>query len=425
MKYSEFETVKNIEEQLSGMKILMNINKGLRFIGLGSKKISDLEEKIKQLENQLKELKEIPQLFNEYFSDRGWITYDSLNHEFMKDTIKIYRKKGLDEAEKKILEYYQPEKLKFEFTRLKALPALLKRHKFIEYAMTDYTEQRYYSVVPLLIMIIDGTVNEIVGKGFHSDKSEMDVWDSITNIDNGILKIKEIFRKGRNKTREEEISFPYRNGILHGMDLGYDNYKVAAKCWHFLFVVRDWGLSKQSEKARKEKFIEESTVPTFKELDHKIIETNRVKEALKSWKKREISDEYISSLAFTEPTDKNLPETIALQFLKYWKEKNYGYMAKMYWSQFFYNGKPNIKEIRKKFDKLPLEYFKINNITDEAAGISVIEIIGDLDNQRKEFLIRMIYEGSDGYARSRNLLDGNWKIVFAQENKTKGSGLHI
>lgn len=417
MKYSDFETVKQLEEQLSGIKIIVNINKGLRIIGLGSNRISNLEDKIKQLETQLKELKETPQLFNEYFSDRGWVTYDNLNHEFMRKAIQTYKKKGLDEAEKLILEYYQPENMKYEFIRLKALPALLKRYKFIEYAINDYTEKRYYSAIPLLIMIIDGTVNEIVGKGFHSERSEMDVWDSITNIDNGISKIRDIFRKGRNKTREEEISLPFRNGILHGMDLGYDNYTVAAKCWHFLFVVRDWGLSKQSEEARKEKFIKDSTIPSLKELGNNIMEINRVKEALKNWEKREISDEYINSLTEIEPTDSNLPETIALQFLEYWKKKNYGYMGKIYWSQFLYNGKSNIKEIRDQFADIPLKCFKITNISDEAAGISVIEIFGELENQKKEFTIRMIYEGSDGYARSRNLHDGDWKIVFVQEKK--------
>lgn len=417
MKYSEFETIKHLQEQISGMKMLLNINKGLRFIGFGSKKISNLEDDINKLEIRLKELRETPQLFNECFSDRGWITYDSLNHEFMKEAIQVYKEKGIDEAEKLILEYYKPENLKFEFIRLKALPALLKRFKFIEYAMNDYREEKYYSVIPLLIMIIDGTVNEIAGKGFHSEKSDIDVWDSITNIDNGILKIRDIFRTGRNKTREEEILFPYRNGILHGMDLGYDNYTVAAKCWHFLFVVRDWGLSKLSEESRKDKFIKDSTVPSFKDLGQKIKENNRVEAALKNWKKREFTEDYFKVLNESEQTDKNLPETIALQFLEYWRGKNYGYMGKMYWSQFFHNGKPDIQEIRDQFVDLPLNSFKISNISDEAAAISVIDIKAELDNDIKEFTIRMIYEGSDGYARARNLFDGEWKIVFVQEKK--------
>lgn len=417
MKYSEMDTIKHLEEQLTGMKALVKLNKGLRIIGLGSKKISELDEQISKLEMTLKELKETPLLFNKYFSDRGWITYDSLNHEFMKKVVQIYNDKGIDDAENEILEYYKPENLKFEFIRLKALPALLKRYKFIEFAMNDYSEEKYYSVIPLLLIIIDGTVNEIVGKGFHSEQSDLDVWDSITTIDDGISKIKDIFRKGRNKTRDEQISLPYRNGILHGMDLGYDNYIVAAKCWHFLFVVRDWGLSKQSEETRKEKFIKDSETPSFKEIGKKIQETNRIKDALKKWKRRDITREYINSLDDPTSKDENLPEIVLLQFLKYWKERNYGYMGKMYWSQFHHNAKPNIKEIKEQFIGIPIETFQIIRISDDAAGISVIDVKAVVETIKKEFTVRMIYEGLDGFARSRNLLDGNWKIVFVQEKK--------
>ena len=92
-------------------------------------------------------------------------------------------------------------------------------------------------------------------------------------------------------------------------------------------------------------------------------------------------------------------------------------MGKMYWSQFYHNGKPNIKEIREQFVDFPLKDFQITKINDDAAGISVIDILAELEKEKKEFSIRMIYEGSDGYARSRNLLDGNWKIVFVQEKR--------
>lgn len=63
------DTIKHLEEQLTGMKALVKLNKGLRIIGLGSKKISELDEQINELEMTLKELKETPLLFNKYFSD--------------------------------------------------------------------------------------------------------------------------------------------------------------------------------------------------------------------------------------------------------------------------------------------------------------------------------------------------------------------
>lgn len=417
MKYSEFESVKHLEQQMEGMRLLLKLNKGLRFIGLGSKKISRLENDLKKMEEQLKELTENPQKFNEYFSDRGWITYDLLNTTLMKNAIETFEKSGIDEAEKIIIDHYSPENLKFEMMRVKALPALLTRYKLIEYAMTDYEEGRYYSVVPLLLMVIDGCVNDVLGKGFHSDMAEMDVWDSITNIDNGLDKIREIFRKGRNKTREEEISLPYRNGILHGMDLGYDNLVVATKCWHFLFVVRDWGLAKESEEKRKEKFKDDTKAPSFKELGKSILENERAKKALDDWVAREFTEDYIQQITTTPPTDSNLPETKCLKFLELWQKKNYGFMGQMFWSHYFYKGKINVSEIREQFAELPLKSFSIISISDDAPSVTVFEIKALIDDSEKVFTIRMIYEGKDDTIPIRNLFNGEWKIVFVQEKK--------
>lgn len=417
MKYSEFESIKNLEKQISGLKLIIKVNKVLRFVGLGSKKIADLEKDMKKHESQFKELTETPQQFNEIFSSHGWIAHESLSHELMKNANQAYLEKGIDEAEKIILDSFKPENIEYQFLRLKSLPALQKRYRFIEYARQDYIEKRYYSTIPLLIMIIDGTVNEIIGKGFHTETSDIDVWESITNIDNGIFKIRDIFRKGRNKTRDEEISLPFRNGILHGMDLGYDNYVVAAKCWHFLFVIYDWAKAKESEQKRKDQFIKDSTIPSFRELGSQLIENSSVKKALSEWKKREITDEYLSSISKQIPTDKNLPETIAIEFIDLWMKKNYGYMAKMYHSRYFIDGKPNIRSVKDQFTFYPLNSFQIKEISDDASGITEIGIIGKVNGKDSQFIIRMIYEDKNGDPRPRNMNDGNWRIIGVREDR--------
>ena len=65
-------------------------------------------------------------------------------------------------------------------------------------------------------------------------------WDSISAHPKGLVKLKEVFGKTRMMTRSDEIRIPFRHGIVHGMDLGYNNKYVAAKCWATLFAVRDW-----------------------------------------------------------------------------------------------------------------------------------------------------------------------------------------
>ena len=150
-----------------------------------------------------------------------------------------------------MLDHYGPDQVAQRIFFLDHVEQLHVRRKLIDYALEDDRAGRYYSAVPLLLMVIDGAMNDATGKGFHASDITLDVWDSLMVADGAIYKIKEIFQKGRKKTRTERIDVPYRNGILHGMDLGYDNSTVTAKCWCFLFIVRDWLVSKKSEAERK------------------------------------------------------------------------------------------------------------------------------------------------------------------------------
>ena len=55
-------------------------------------------------------------------------------------------------------------------------------------------------------------------------------------------------------TRAEEIQIPYRHGIVHGMDLGYNNKYVAAKCW-VAALPRDWAL-----KVAKDEIVDQKVI---------------------------------------------------------------------------------------------------------------------------------------------------------------------
>ncbi len=416
MEYSQFETIRYIEEQIAGFEAILRVNSLLRVIGLSSKKIQEQKRKIAELKAQLKVIKETPTKFNRIFSDRGWVAYDSLNHQLMIEMIQLSETDSIEKAESKMLDYLSPENLRFEYLRLNALPELRRRSKFLEYAKADYAAKRYYAVVPILLMIIDGTVNDILKKGFHSDKADLDVWEAITGIDGGINKIKSIFSKGRYVTRDEPLDLPYRNGILHGTDLGYDSYLIAAKCWHFLFVVRDWALSKQSEAKRKADFEEEKKPTPLRESLKQLQRIEKEKAAIKNWKKREINQSYIDEINENDDIPKRTPEYIAKQFLSLWVKKNYGYMAKLYWAQYFPNSKPIIREIRNQFSVWPLTSYHIQSIEDEAPGISEIIVDGILeDNKVAHFKMRMLYEGEDGFAKPRDIDSGNWKLAFVTE----------
>ena len=411
------DSIENLKEQINNFKALLNYG-GL--LNMDKEKISELKKKIQEVEINITELTEVHKKFNSIFSEYGWITYDSISTDLMKQAINTFEVSGIDKAEEVLLKYYQPEKLKYELIRLKAVPEIISRYKFIDYAFNDYKNEKYYSVIPLLLMVIDGSIYDVIGKGFHAEKAELDVWDSITNANEGMDKIRDIFKKGRRKTTQEIIDLPYRNGILHGIDLGYDSYKVAAKCWHFLFIIRDWIKSKKSEDTRKAKFEEENRIPNTIELAEKLTSIEKNKSAIEEWKPRKIFKKYINSVNLNSSSDESLPEHVAVNFLNFWIRKNYGNMAKLYSTHFNPNLNKKILEVREQFEGYAISVFEILNITDNGPGMSEVEVlVKENSGENLKYIIRLLYEGDNDYAKPRNLGGGNWKIVYIRNFRKK------
>lgn len=81
----------------------------------------------------------------------------------------------------------------------------------------------------------------------------MTAWDSIAAHETGLQTIASLFSESRNKTNDEVITLPYRNGILHGRELAFDNKLVAAKVWATLFAIKDWSVAFSNKPNENEK----------------------------------------------------------------------------------------------------------------------------------------------------------------------------
>jgi hypothetical protein len=113
-------------------------------------------------------------------------------------------------------------------------------------ALTDYHEGRYHACVPVVLAMMDGMVNELYlrakgkRKGLSAEGANHEAWNSVSAHSRGLGQLIPVLMKGRNKTITQQVDMPYWHGIMHGMDLGYDNKIVAAKTWAALFSLRDW-----------------------------------------------------------------------------------------------------------------------------------------------------------------------------------------
>jgi len=417
MNENELPSFKHLRNQMVGLGAIIQINKVLRCIGLGSKKISELQIKYDEMCLQLTHLTEYPQKFNNIFSVDGWLAHESMNFEVMKKAVDDFEAEGFDVAEQNLLNYYSADEVEKRIIFFLGLEELRIRRKFIDYALAEYKAGRYYSAIPLLLMVIDGAVNDATGKGFHS-AGDMDVWDSLTTSDGAIYKIRDIFKKGRKRTCIEPISLPYRNGILHGMDLGYDNPAVAAKCWCFLFVVRDWLVSKKSEPNRKMAFEKKVQVPSVRELIATLARTNHLKQAIEAWRPRVVSEDYIADINNSLVADDQLPEAVVLAFMSLWKQHNYGDMAKLFQTQFTGNPKSYAKVVREQYGAVHIDNYSIIRIVDEAPVITHVTVRAysarsDRDVSLWEF--RLISEDDNGDIIPPTIPGGCWQIVWVQQ----------
>jgi hypothetical protein len=422
MKIEELPSVKHLKEQITGFSVIFRINKILRHIGLGSKKIAELKDEYDEMRQQFTDYTEYPRKFNEYFSKDGWLAHDSMNFEVLKRAVDEYESKGKDEATKVLLDYYGPDQIEQRLLFFVGVEELRIRRKFIDYALVEHKAGRYYSAIPLLLMVIDGATNDATGKGFHASGVTLDVWDSLTTADGAIYGIKDIFQKGRKKTCTEPIDLPYRHGILHGMDLEYDNPIVTAKCWCFLFSVRDWLGSKKSEAERIKAFKEETKVPSLREIAKKLDQTNRLRQATEAWEPRTISGEYLEAINTSLVAEEGRPESIVLTCLDFWKKRNYGNMAKLFWTKMVENPKKYAGELRQQYSSISVGCYSVVHIVDEAPAITKIDVKvtdPEVDDTVSYWKFRLIREDESGAPVPVNLEGGRWQIVWIQQTKNK------
>jgi len=355
----------------------------------------------------------VPDQFNEAFSSHGWIAYESMNFDVMKTAIELQVSEGLTRAEEYLADSYDEETLKWGIFRFNGNRDFRKRIRLAELAREDYLSGRYHACVPLLLSLLDGLVNDVSKHvGFFAENVDLTAWDCIAAHESGLQTLASILTKGRNKTNEDPISIPYRNGILHGRELAFDNKVVAAKCWAALFAARDWaGALDDGKKDPKPK--EEVS---WKKLFKQISETNRMKKSIEEWKPR-ISEDipYLPFEGDISNLPENTPEYAVAAFLDHWCNRRFGPIAE---ALLYFTDTPKGKKAgmaRQDFGTHVPASFKVLGVDDQAAAVTHVtaELHFEVDERAKfkEVSVRAIYQDLENNPSVRSIPDGHWKIV--------------
>ena len=173
---------------------------------------------------------------------------------------------------------------------------------------------------------------------------------------------------------------PYRNGILHGRDLGYANKTVAVKSWNILFALCDWAKDLKSEKSRKQKYDKQQALyskPLTETLDE-YLKTNdkndKIKEKMNAWTPRKFAKKDFPLNINEAKFEEKSPEQALLNLLDYWQKQQYGKIASGLYRVKPEQIKAKAGEIRKELeDKFYIDS-QIIKIADEAPAITEITI---------------------------------------------------
>ncbi|KQC00947.1 hypothetical protein [Pedobacter sp. Hv1] len=427
-KIEDNSSFKKFDKNIKSIKAIKQIASLFSPFSKDAKDISKLFAGMDNIEQQFKALSKSPDEFNSLFSELGWIAHESINHDLMLECIALAKNNDIAAAEEKLADYYTSDVLKHLSHQLKGTKEFYPRYPLIRLAYEDTIAKRFHAAVPLILMIIDGGVNDIdKNKGFFTESTDLTAWDSIAAHSSGLTKLRDIFNKGRNKTNEEEIRLPYRNGILHGRDIAYANKFVAGKCWAALMAINDWAKAlkdgkktppkKEEEKESSLKEILENLTNVSKEFQKHREKIDEGKRLIDNWKPRNlIVGTDIPASGNVGDYEEFTPESDAIKFMHHWQKKNYGAMAKQvsYYAKDVVLSKEAAK-VRGFFDGKLLKSFELKKVIDCAPAISEVFIDVCFEFEQKKYKLdlklRMIYQNE----KKENLIlgqeNGEWKFV--------------
>jgi hypothetical protein len=409
---------KNLKEieGLRALKMLLPLAKPILVsLGVDYKGLKDSFSKIDGIHEQMKKLATLPDRFNDIFSDLGWIMYDMMNVEVAESAIQMAGMGNIESAEAIIVDHYSGEQVEWQLNTMLGVKAFYERMTLAKLALIDYKEERYHACVPVVLALLDGLVNHVgkQNRGFFAEGADLSAWDSIAAHDTGLNKIVELFKKSRKKTNSNSITIPYRNGIIHGMDLGYANKTVAAKCWAALFATREWAIKYENDQIGKPPPTEDiSWSKLFEQLRQN--ETN--KRALEAWKPRENLN--CSTLPDNPPPEnlpQDSPERTLAQYFSFWRQKNYGYMSKLIHKWGSISDCISPAQVRQEYYNKTLTKYQFTSITDNAASIttigSSIEFTTNSQIFSIDFEFRLICIDQNGEITTRGEAKTSWKII--------------
>lgn len=311
-KIKDNQSIKPLVELIKLGKFTFNIFDRVPFIYKLSPKLKSVKDQYSNIE-KISNILDLPDQFNELFSKYGWICYGGLSKEILENSVKLGLENEVEEAQNLLINSFDEQSLNLILLKCRTREHFKLRIDLLELIKIDYLEERYHAAIPLLLALIDGLANDVSKHiGFFTEGLDLELPDSMTAHETGLPFLKTIMNSPRKNTTNEKISIPYRNGILHGRDLNFNNKEVASKCWWALESLIDWSDEKKLDKKNQQNL---PFMETLRKHNERLNYSKRIDE----WQKRPSkSNEFWRAQQLTR-LEKNTPEYALLKFLEDWK----------------------------------------------------------------------------------------------------------
>lgn len=209
-------------------------------IGMGGQRAQQIVESADAVLDQ-SEILTLPDRFNAAFADRGWFATSSLSVDAMRAALASFEEGDLDAADQIILDWLSSDNINlFAITRSKLYGDTTGRWHQLREALALTEEERYWSAVPLILIVCDGFASDILGTSPFEKSADLSLFDSMVAHPSSLPAAVGLIKKGVRKSSDEDLSLPMRHGILHGRSLGYANRLVCGKAWFLMIALVDW-----------------------------------------------------------------------------------------------------------------------------------------------------------------------------------------
>lgn len=347
--------------------------------------------------------------FNKRFLQRGWIFHKSIKTHATRLAIDLAKHGNYEASEQVLSDSIHVEDLTRLKRRMRGLNRASARENQMDECIKLYLDERYISLAPLLFVVCDGISADIIQVSMFSVSADLTAYDSVAGHPTGLPQLLKTVTKHRGKTSDMKIDFPYRNGIIHGRDLGYGNKLLCDKLWFLLFAVCEWALDKKTEQDRRG----QNNAHVDQRSTEDIRARNEIDRQLASvFTKRDVSNPNIDSFRIGDP------EFALCDLLNAWKKGQYGIISTKIDFHVKRTDAANAGYLKHLYGHLELREFRflrIQHDTPSRAKITVELIVhnsatGILEHRTNQHIL-IRYNASNDFAMPSE--EGIWKIPLS------------